>query len=157
MPFVLWDAEYGRIMRRIRQPSWQVAIDEPDDLHLVLFVRDACRLTLAGPGPLVPQVPDFSGLLDEDARARAGDAWPAWWDGALDAHSSHSRALPPEAPMAVRHAQTRMAHAAMDGPQFAASFFARVATSRRTRLQRLRAVVVAADGGACTARSWELA
>ncbi len=106
-------------MQRAGQPSWQVAIDEPDDLHLVLFVRDACRLTVDDPGPLAPQVPDLSGLLDEDARARAGAAWPAWWDVALDAHRSHSRALPPGATIAMRHAQTRMAHAAMDGPQFA--------------------------------------
>ena len=81
----------GERMRHGGRPSWQVVIEEPPELHLVLFVRDAFGLAVrdpsdgtGGPGPLVPDVPDLRALLDDDARAGAATAWPAWWRAALD-------------------------------------------------------------------------
>lgn len=108
-------------MQRKGRPSWQIAIDEPEDLHLVLFVRDCCRLPAGAagqPGPLAPAAPDLSGLLDEPAQRAAGAAWPIWWRAAVDAHRSASRPLPPGAPSAEHLHQARQRHAAVDGPQF---------------------------------------
>ncbi|MGH3625756.1 MAG: hypothetical protein ACRDQ5_28945 [Sciscionella sp.] len=102
--------------------SWQVAEDEPSDLHLVLFVRDACRLVLDGPGspgPLTPEIPDLSDLVDASSRALVAAAWPAWWDAAVNAHRTHTRPLPDDAPIAAHQQQLRLRHAAGDGPEFA--------------------------------------
>jgi len=74
-------------MRYVNRPSWMVVVDEPDDVHLVLFVRDHFRLSGAGgPGPLVPEVPDASGQAAASIRSAAASAWPAWWHAVLDSH-----------------------------------------------------------------------
>src|SRR5712691_11801165 len=108
-------------MRMQGRPSWRIVIDEPEDLHLVLFVRDCCRLPAGAagqPGPLAPTVPDLSRLMDESARHAAGAAWPAWWQAAIDAHRAVSRPLPHDASSSAHHRQAWQLHAAVDGPQF---------------------------------------
>lgn len=100
--------------------SWQITIDEPEDLHFVLVVRDCCRLATGAagtPGPLAPPVPDLSGLLDEPVRRAAEEAWPTWWDAALAACRAASGA-PHDASSAARHLQLWQRHAVVDGPQF---------------------------------------
>jgi hypothetical protein len=67
-------------------PSWQINIDEPEDLHLALFVRDACGLTVsASPGPL-RAAPSLAHPVPADERAGIAAARQAWWDALLSAH-----------------------------------------------------------------------
>jgi len=105
---------------RIRgRPSWRLTIDEPEGLHLVLFVRDCYRLPAgeAGqPGALTPAGPDLSGSLAEPARRAAAAAWPAWWQSAAGNHRAASRPLPHGASTAEHLRQARQL--AGDGPEF---------------------------------------
>src|SRR4051794_21004544 len=77
-------------MHGMGESSWQVVVDEPDDVHLVLFLRDAFRLIspAGAPGALLPAVPDMSGKLGRSIRSAAAAAWPAWWQIVLDSHGS---------------------------------------------------------------------
>lgn len=97
-------------------------IDEPEDLHLVLFVRDACRLEVASqvvPQRLTPAVPDLQAGLAASAQAAAERAWPQWWAAALEAHRAHARPLTDTASREARLRQRRHRHAALDRPDFA--------------------------------------
>jgi hypothetical protein len=108
-------------MRRQHRMSWQMTIDEPESLHLVLFVRDCYRLPVAAagqPGPLEPAVPDLTGSLDEPGRRAAAAAWPMWWERALDHHRVASRPLPDGASTADRLRQSQRLAAVADGPEF---------------------------------------
>jgi hypothetical protein len=108
-------------MRTRGTASWRVAEDEPEDLHLVLFVRDCLRLPVPAeglPGPLTPPAPDLSGLLEASVRGDAAAAWPAWWRAALVAHRATGRPVPPSASIAEHHQAARLRHAADDGPRF---------------------------------------
>jgi len=73
-------------MREVGRPSWRIAVDSAEGLHLVLFIRDALWLDTVGddlPGPLAFDVPDLSAELDRGERAVARQAWPAWWRASL--------------------------------------------------------------------------
>jgi hypothetical protein len=73
-------------MRKGTGQSWRVAIDSPEGLHLLLFVRDSLWLDSAGPdlpGPVAWDVPDLSAQLDPAERAAARRAWPDWWRTSL--------------------------------------------------------------------------
>jgi hypothetical protein len=78
-------------MSRSQGPSWQITIDEPEDLHLALFVRDAAGLEVDAvpgvPGPLtrgpraqfsVPESEHTGVLLD----------WGQWWRAMVNAHQA---------------------------------------------------------------------
>jgi hypothetical protein len=67
-------------------PEWRVEIDEPADLHQLLFVRDACSLDDGGsefPGYLEVDLPDLTHLIEPSDRAATLDAWRSWWNEAL--------------------------------------------------------------------------
>jgi len=100
--------------------SWQITVDEPGDLHLVLFVRDCFGLSaymVDQPGPLVPNVRDLSELLNESQQRAAAAAWPRWWLAATEVHRSTSP-LPPGSSLAEHHRQTWQRQSAVDGPHF---------------------------------------
>lgn len=108
-------------MKVAGKPSWQIRIDEPEDLHVVLFVRDSCRLEIVArgaPGSLTPAVPDLSAGLSAQVRKAASRAWPEWWTAALDAHRTNARPLPDDASIDARFAQLRRRHGAVDRPGF---------------------------------------
>lgn len=79
--------------------SWQVVEDEPEDLHLVLFVRDSFRLSVDAPvpGPLTPPVPDLGLQVDEAVRSAAATGWPGWWRDAMDRYRRPRTQVPPAA------------------------------------------------------------
>jgi len=73
-------------MRESTRPSWRIAIDSAEGLHLLLFVRDSLWLDSTGadlPGPLAFDVPDLSTELGPAGRAAARQAWPDWWRTSL--------------------------------------------------------------------------
>jgi hypothetical protein len=110
--------EGDRCALRAGRPSWQITIDEPEDLHLVLFVRDCFGLPGDSPGRLSPPVPDLSGQLDESARSAAAAAWPAWWQAVLGARAERGP-QPPRGDREDAVRRARLFHAAADGPEFA--------------------------------------
>jgi hypothetical protein len=61
-------------------------IDEPEDLHLTLFVRDARGITVcASSGPL-RAAPSLAHPVPADERAGIAAARQAWWQALLSAH-----------------------------------------------------------------------
>ena len=73
-------------MREDGRPSWRIAVDSAEGLHLVLFIRDALWLDTVGddlPGPLAFDVHDLSAELGRSERAAARQAWPDWWRASL--------------------------------------------------------------------------
>src|SRR4249920_3209718 len=80
--------------------SWQVVEDEPEDLHVVLFVRDSLRLSpqaVGQPGPLEPNVPDLRETTSRSQRDTASAAWPVWWASALGVREMTGPRLPVDA------------------------------------------------------------
>jgi hypothetical protein len=78
--------------------SWRITIDEPEDLHLALFVRDAAGLDVRGvpgvPGPLKAAARATHPVLSEDLPGVTLD-WGMWWRAILAARRATSGA-PPE-------------------------------------------------------------
>ena len=67
-------------MERQGQQSWRLRIGvHPAVAQLALYVRDACRLSVAAasgiPPPLVGDVPDRSDLLEPNKRADVAARW----------------------------------------------------------------------------------
>jgi hypothetical protein len=72
-----------------------MSIDEPEDLHFALFVRDACGVGgSAAPGPLCAP-PSLAHSVPAGERAGLAAAWEAWWQALLAAHQATS-GRPPE-------------------------------------------------------------
>lgn len=70
--------------------SWQLGVDAPEDLHLALYVRDACGLTSSDSvGPL-RDPPRPAGSLPATELPEAVQAWQAWWAALLAAHHETS-------------------------------------------------------------------
>ncbi len=69
-------------MRQAGQASWQMSIDEPQNLVLGLFIRDIAALSSAHSWlpPAAPAVPGVAGGGGSPAAARQ---WDAWWEHAL--------------------------------------------------------------------------
>ncbi len=77
-------------MRTTGDQSWRLSEGEPWDLHLALFVRDACGLGNVGPvGPLL-EPPGYSVEVAEIDIPEVSDSWQLWWDSLLS-----SRIAPP--------------------------------------------------------------
>ena len=129
---------YG--MRRMGRPSWQIRLDTPQDLHLLLFVRDAFTALLGlpsagapdpgAPGPGTPQpimpgrleddVPDLSERVGDLDHADAARSWSMWWRDGLDRHRAAAHSPPPSGAPLEEHARwARRRHAAVDAPGFA--------------------------------------
>src|ERR1019366_7834914 len=66
--------------------SWRVRIDEPEDLHLALYVRDASGLTVPGSPGTLRTAPRLTGLVPVNKRCDAVLAWHRWWGGLLTEH-----------------------------------------------------------------------
>lgn len=62
--------------------SWQVVIDQPEDLHLALYVRQATGLLSLDPAPLLQ--PPTSGA---QAPLVSPDGWQLWWRHLLNLHA----------------------------------------------------------------------
>jgi hypothetical protein len=72
-----------------------MSIDEPEDLHFALFVRDACGVTgSAAPGPLCA-APSLAHSVPAGEMAGLASAWQAWWQALLAAHQA-TVGRPPE-------------------------------------------------------------
>ena len=81
-------------MERQGQESWRLGTSvHPGVAQLALYVRDACRLSVAAargiPPPLVGDVADRSDLLEPNERADAAARWVRWWE-AIVAHKGAS-------------------------------------------------------------------
>src|SRR5450631_4120126 len=80
----------GRPVQTTGDQSWRLSEGEPWDLHLALFVRDACGLGNVGPvGPLL-ESPGFSVEVAESDIPEVSTSWQLWWDSLLG-----SRIVPP--------------------------------------------------------------
>ena len=77
-------------MRTTGDQSWRLSVGEPWDLHLALFVRDACGLgNVRSVGPLL-ESPGFSVEIAEIDIPEVSTIWQLWWDSLLS-----SRIVPP--------------------------------------------------------------
>jgi hypothetical protein len=112
------------------RPSWQIRLDTPQDLHLLLFVRDAFTLLLGppsagapdpgarGPGtqqPMMPgrlerDVPDRSELVGDLDHADAARSWITWWRDGLDRHRAAAHSPPPSGAPVEEHARWARRH-----------------------------------------------
>lgn len=67
---------------------WRLVVDKPLALHLVLFLRDACHLTIPVASDIPPQLngklPELPDLFDKDTRLEAELLWPDWWRVTLE-------------------------------------------------------------------------
>jgi hypothetical protein len=64
-------------------PSWRLSLDDPEDAHTALFVRDAVGL-VPPPSPEVPpklaaEIPGHAAVLTNAERTEAGEQWLEWW------------------------------------------------------------------------------
>jgi hypothetical protein len=97
-------------MSQSQGPSWQITIDEPEDLHLALYVRDAAGLDVDAvpgvPGPLargprsrlaVPEAELTGVLLD----------WGQWWRAIVNARQATGVGRPGDAAAAGRRSRHR--------------------------------------------------
>ena len=70
-------------MRLDGAPSWRLSLDNPQGLHIALFVRDAVGLVTPPshgvPPMLAAEIPDHTAALADTGRAEAGGQWLAWW------------------------------------------------------------------------------
>lgn len=70
-------------MRKAGSSSWRFEHDNPQFLHLALFVRDATRLVVTAsedvPPRLAGELPDLAGVLMAAEKAAAADQWLTWW------------------------------------------------------------------------------
>jgi hypothetical protein len=70
-------------MRYAGFPSWRFTEDDPQFLHLALFLRDATGLAVERsddiPPHLAGELPDRPGVLPEAARGAAAGQWVTWW------------------------------------------------------------------------------
>jgi hypothetical protein len=71
-------------MRTAGSDSWRFEESVDRLPHLSLWVRDAFGLTQGMderlPPPLAGDIPDRSGELEDDVRARAAIEWVRWWE-----------------------------------------------------------------------------
>lgn len=78
-------------MSQSQGPSWQITIDEPEDLHLALFVRDVAGLDVDAvpgvPGPLA-MAPRVSLRIPESERTGVLLDWGQWWRAMVSAHQA---------------------------------------------------------------------
>jgi hypothetical protein len=77
-------------------PSWRIVIDEPSDLHQLLFIREAFELSGPDPrfpGTLEPKPLDLSHLISDEDRARFQASFNNWWGRTLDNHRSTSSTI----------------------------------------------------------------
>jgi len=74
-------------MRQAGRESWRFAHDIDQNLHALLYVRDALDLSVdrgrSVPPRLKGDLPERSRLLDSDSRHHAALEWPSWWDHVL--------------------------------------------------------------------------
>ena len=87
-------------MRLAGQPSWSMAIDEPHNLLVALFVRDAAGLR-PDTDPVIPALTPAV-ATNQTLAAAAGLAasiqWAGWWARLLDADHLTPTATPPDLP-----------------------------------------------------------
>ena len=111
-------------MERQGQQSWRLRIGvHPAVAQLALYVRDACRLSVAAasgiPPPLVGDVPDRSDLLEPNERADAAARWVRWWE-AIVAHKGASELgvlVLPVDPMTRLETRGALAQHVLDWPE----------------------------------------
>lgn len=75
-------------MHRSDRDSWRVTVDYSSTLlHLALYVRDSCRLTVPAvinlPPPLQGAIVDHSRNNDSEQDLDAGMQWRSWWEQIL--------------------------------------------------------------------------
>ena|ERR1017187_1472877 len=69
-------------MRTSGSSSWRLAIDSGEAAHIVLYVRDACRLTPSGPDvppPLLGGVQVLELNLSPADQSEVSQDWLKWW------------------------------------------------------------------------------
>lgn len=78
-------------MSQSQGPSWQITIDEPEDLHLALFVRDAAGLDVDAvpgvPGPLA-MAPRVTFEVPDSERTGVLLDWGQWWRAMVSTHQA---------------------------------------------------------------------
>jgi hypothetical protein len=69
-------------MRSSGTSSWRLALDSGQAAHIVLYVRDACRLNPTGPDvppPLLGEVQVLELNLSPDDQSEVSQDWLKWW------------------------------------------------------------------------------
>ena len=73
---------YGERMRTSGPSSWRLALDSDQAAHIVLYIRDACRLIPSGPDVPPPLRGDVHSLelnLQRADKSAASQEWLEWW------------------------------------------------------------------------------
>jgi hypothetical protein len=87
-------------MRFAGRPSWSIAVDEPHNLLIALFVRDAAGLQ-PDTDPVIPALTPAVATNQTPAAATgpaASAQWAGWWTRLLDADHLTPVATPPDFP-----------------------------------------------------------
>lgn len=83
-------------MRYVGRPSWLFGHAVRDDLHEVLYVRDALSLPVANGSdlpPLLIGVDAVNGLLGVEQRVEVAENWLGWWTNVLAMSARHQLRL----------------------------------------------------------------
>lgn len=83
-------------MRYVGRPSWLFGHAVRDDLHEVLYVRDALSLPVANGSDLPPRligVDAVNGLLGVEQRVEVAENWLGWWTNVLAMSARHQLRL----------------------------------------------------------------
>jgi hypothetical protein len=98
---------------------WRITIDEPEDLHLALFVRDAAGLDVRGvpgvPGPLRAAARATHAVPEQDVTGVTLD-WGQWWRAILAARRATSGEPPPHLSTSQRRSWVNTPRAEIGAP-----------------------------------------